>query len=112
MNTDWKSFHDRARDPRDDGTHPLHLARHGADARHRADVNEGAPTGDVVCCICWGHARDVDAVHDSHHVPGVPGAVEGCCPAHHVRSRYWIETRKPDETTTVDRRAVADGGQH
>jgi hypothetical protein len=109
MNDDWESFYDACRR---DESHPPHIARHGAEARHRPDVHEGSPTGDVVCCICWGHAADADACHQSHRVPGVPLPADcaGCCPAHHIRSQFWIETQAPVEQPTrahVPPRAVA-----
>lgn len=115
MNDEWQPFHDLARSG---ASHPLHIARHGAEARHRFGIHEGSPTGDIVCCICWGHAADADACHRPHRVPGVPDAFEGCCPAHHIRSRFWIETEaddgRADQPASAPRqrpRVVADGGR-
>lgn len=104
MNTRYRSFAARARDPHADA-HALHIARHGRDHYH-----EGSPTGDIVCCICWGHAADVDRCHTSHHVPGTDADLVGCCPAHHLRSRFFIESGGADGGETAAR-AVADGGR-
>lgn len=91
MNDDWQSFRDARRRGED---HPLHIARYGAGMRHDADRHEGAPTGDIVCCICWGASQNGDDCHDPHLVPGLPEPHLGCCPAHHIRSEFYIDRRR------------------